>query len=373
MEYVQTETALRRLVEELGTPTLVAADTEAAGYHRYHDRVCLLQLSTRERTWIVDTLALDQLNGLADVFRSRATEVVFHDADYDLRLLHRDFGITVGALFDTKIAAQFVGETSYGLASLVEKYLDVRLAKKFQRADWAQRPLPREMLEYAAEDTRYLPALRDRLRERLESLGRLGWAEEEFAIEEDVRWRETSDEDAWLRLKGTRDLRPRQLAALRELYRWRERVAEARDVATFRVLSNEAMIELSRRMPASLAGIMEVPGTPRALADRHGAELLAALRRARELPQSELPERRRGPGRPPPDPEFDALMERLREARDEAASELELERGFLMPRSQLEEVARARPTTLEALAALPGIRRWQVEAMGERLVEAVRR
>lgn len=372
MEYIQTADQLATAVRRMSGASLLAADTEAAGYHRYFDRVCLLQLSTRTDTLVIDTLALRDLGDLAMLFADPESEIVFHDADYDLRLLHRDFGITVQRLFDTKIAAQFLGETSFGLASLVEKYLGVHLEKAYQRADWAQRPLPREMLEYAAEDTRYLPLLRDHLRAALDDLGRLSWAEEEFRIEQSIRWTPAADaEEAYLRLKGTRDLRPRQLAALRELHAWREEVARGRDIATFRVISNEPLVEIARHMPDSPSALAAVPGVPRSIAERYGAELLAAVRRARRLPESALPVRRRGPGRPPPDPEFDELVEKLRAVRDEAAEALGLDRGFLMPRAQLEEVARVRPTTLVELGAIPGMRRWQVEALGVGLISAI--
>ncbi|HEX7048609.1 MAG TPA: ribonuclease D, partial [Longimicrobiales bacterium] len=157
MEYVETDAQLEAVVRQFADAPLVAADTEAAGYHRYFDTICLLQLSTRSCTAVIDTLAFERLDRLAPLFERPSTEVVFHDADYDLRLLHRDFGITVRGLFDTKVAAQFLGEPAFGLASLVEKHLGVRMEKAYQRADWARRPLPPAMLEYAAEDTRYLP------------------------------------------------------------------------------------------------------------------------------------------------------------------------------------------------------------------------
>lgn len=372
MEYIETESQLETAVARLRGEKLVAADTEAAGYHRYADRVCLLQLSTRTDTLVIDTLSLNRLDGLSQIFADPEVEVVFHDADYDLRLLHRDFGITVRGVFDTKIAAQFLGETSFGLASLVEKYLGRRLSKAYQRADWALRPLPPEMLEYAAGDTEYLPELRDGLRESLEEAGRLSWAEEEFRLEEEVRWVPPEGAgEAYLRLKNTRDLRPRQLAALRELHAWREDMARERDLAPFRVLTNEALVEIARRLPSSPGGLGGIPGAPRNLADRYGPELLAAVRRARALPESELPVRPRGPGRPPPDPEFDELVDRLREVRDEVAEELGLDRGFLMPRSQLEELARRRPSSLDEFLAIPGFRRWQAEALGRELITAL--
>jgi ribonuclease D len=371
MEFIQSEGRIGELAEELRGEVLLAADTEAAGYHRYFDRVCLLQLSTRERTVVVDTLAVRQLEPLGPLFADPEVEVVFHDADYDLRLLDRDFGIRARRLFDTKIAAQFLGEPAIGLASLMEKYLDLRLEKRFQRADWAQRPLPADMLAYAAEDTRNLPRLRDRLRELLAAKGRLEWAEEEFRLQETVQWVPVADGDAYLRLKGARDLAPRQLAALRELYAWREDRARERDVAPFRVISNEALLETARSLPGTFGELSVVSVMSRGLAQRFGDELLAAVRRARALPESELPVRERGPRRPPPDPALDERIERLRQARDAAAERHGLDRGFLMPRSQLEQVGRLAPRTLAELESVEDLRRWQVTVLGEDLLRAV--
>ncbi|HEY0674379.1 MAG TPA: ribonuclease D, partial [Longimicrobiales bacterium] len=226
MQYLQTAAEVRDLAKKLSGAILIAADTEAAGYHRYRDTVCLLQLSTRLDTYVIDTLAVPELQPLAPIFARDETEVVFHDADYDLRLLSRDFSIAVTNLFDTKIAAQFLGEQAFGLGSLVEKFLGIALEKKHQRADWAQRPLPADMLHYAAEDTRHLPELRDVLRAELVSRGRLHWAQEEFALGQDTRWLIAEDAAPFLRTKGARDLKPRELAVLRELHAWRERAAE---------------------------------------------------------------------------------------------------------------------------------------------------
>jgi ribonuclease D len=372
MRLIETMPELERLGEELAGEPLIAADTEAAGYHRYQDRLCLLQLSTRDRTWIVDTVALGSLNPIADAFERPEVEVVFHDADYDLRLLDRDFDLQVRGLFDTKIAARFAGEHAFGLASLLGGELGVTMEKKYQRADWAKRPLSPEMLEYAAMDTRYLPQLRDLLRQRLEELGRLHWAEEEFRIAEQAQWTPPEVEgNEYLRLKGTRDLDPRSMAALRELYNWRESVAAERDVAPFRVLGNDVLVETARRMPRDAQALGSVPALSPANVRRWGDALLAAVERARSLRESDLPQRPRPPRRPQRDPDEDARVERLKAARDREADRLELERGFLMARSQLEDVARRAPATEAELAAIPGIRTWQVEAIGAALVSAL--
>jgi ribonuclease D len=371
MEYIQSDAELKALGERLHGVALIAADTEAAGYHRYSDRTCLLQLSTRDATFVVDVLAVSSLEPLRDVFGRAETEVVFHDADYDLRLLARDYDLSVTRLFDTKIAAQFIGETSFGLGSLVEKYVGIKLEKKHQRADWAQRPLPQDMLAYAAEDTQHLPALRDRLLEELARRGRLKWAEEEFRIAEQTRWALNVDDDAFLRMKGARDLKPRQLAVLRELHAWRELAAESRDVAVFRILSNEAILEIARRMPESPAGLEGIVGITASVIERRGADLLAAVGRGLRLAEADLPSMPRMARRPPPDAAFEARGDKLKAVRDKIADQLMLDRGFLMPRNQIEEVARVNPQDIGQLARIEGFRNWQVEALGAELVAAL--
>lgn len=371
MQYIQTDKELSDIVARLSGAPLLAADTEAAGYHRYRDRVCLVQLSTRTENLVIDTLAVSTLAPIAALFADPSVEIVFHDADYDLRLLNRDFDIQVRGLFDTKIAAQFLGESAIGLGALAEKYLGIRMEKKHQRADWAQRPLPEDMLAYAAEDTMHLPALRDRVREALVERGRLAWAEEEFRLMENARWQPAETDSAFMKVKRARELEPRQLAALREIYDWRERAADARDVAAFRILSNEAMLDVARALPRTADELAKVRGLPPSVAERRGPELLQAVGRALQEAEDELPRFPRLPRRPPPDPDFDARMDRLRAARDIVGDQLGLDRGFLMPRAQLEEVAKHRPRTLADLAELSDIRKWQVDVLGTKLIEAL--
>jgi len=367
---VDTPGAFDSLVRELGTPPLLAVDTEAASFHRYHDRVYLLQLSTRELTAVVDPLTVTDLTPLARLLGEPAVEVVFHDADYDLRILDRDYGFRAARLFDTRIAAQFVNEPGIGLAALLEKYLGVRLDKKFQRADWSIRPLSQGMLDYAAADTRYLPQLRDILRARLDELGRLEWAEEEFELLERVRWTgSTTPEEAYLRLKGAKTLRGRSLLVLREVYNWREDAAGRADRATFRIMNPETVLAIGKAAPRTLETLRGIPGMTPDQVNRRGAEILAAVERGLALPDSEIPVFERG-RRPAPDPAFDARLERLKAARNAAAERLALAPGVLCPNGTLEAIARVEPKTPEQLRGVDGVRRWQVEALGKDLLTA---
>lgn len=371
-EYIETNEQLAKLVRRLAAEPLLGVDTEAAGYHRYLDRISLLQVSSRGENFLIDPLAVDDLSPLGSILADRAVEKVFHDADYDLRILDRDLSMRVEGLFDTQIAAAFLGERALGLGALVERFVGPVLPKAFQRADWAERPLSEGMKDYAATDTAYLPQLRDRLRQELLDRGRLAWAEEEFTRREGTRWTESSDaSEAFLRIKGARDLTPRGLAILRELHAWREEVARERDQATFRVLQNQAMIDLALRPVRSLRELGEVKGVGGGLLERRGRDILAAIERGLSVPEAELPQfpaSRRWDR----DPEAEARGDRLRAARTERANELGLDPGFLMSRAVLDEIARRNPSTEAELLEIPETRRWQVEALGDALLRALR-
>lgn len=370
MSYIRTPEALAEAIAALSREPLVAADTEAASFHRYHDRIFLIQLSGPSRTEIIDPLALTDLSPVGRLLADPAVEKIFHDADYDLRILDRDYGFRARRLFDTRIAAQLAGEPAVGLAALLEKYAGLKLAKEHQKADWSRRPLPAAMLAYAAADTAHLPALRAELRARLTALGRLGWAEEEFVRLEQLRWTGAPDRaDAFLRVKGARALAPRQLAALRQLHQWREAVGAEQDQATFRIIGNDALLAVAKALPRAPAELGALPGLPTTLAQRHGAALLDGVRRALALPEHELPRPER-PARQPRDAALEARIERLKAARNQVAAQLGLDPGVLCGRSTLEAVARAQPVPSDraGLAGISELRRWQIEALGDVLL-----
>ncbi|MEO8030733.1 MAG: HRDC domain-containing protein [Gemmatimonadota bacterium] len=360
-----------RLFAELSREPMVAVDTEAASFHRFHDRIYLVQVSSRTRTAVLDPLTIGDLGGLGRLLSDPGIEILFHDADYDLRILDRDYGFQVHNVFDTKVAAELLNEPGIGLAALLGKYLAVTLDKKYQRADWSRRPLSPEMLAYAAADTMYLPTLRDLLAGQLKERGRWSWAEDEFVQLEGLGWNEGGPkEEAFLRLKGAKTLKGRALAVLRELYAWREETASQLDRATFRVLGNESLMALAVRQPADMAGLQGIPGLSPDAIGRRGPELLAAVARGMTVSLDSLPVIERG-HRQARDPEFELALERLKVARNAAAERIGLATGVLCPNGILEGIARLRPRTVEALATVPGIRRWQVGVLGEELLAAL--
>ena len=369
--YIGSQRELSDLVKRVSGVPLLAVDTEAASFHRFVDRIYLIQVSTRRETAVIDPLTVSDLSELGAVLADPGVEIVFHDADYDLRILDRDCRIRARRLFDTRIAAQLLGEPAIGLAALLAKHAGVTLDKKFQRADWSRRPLPPAMLDYAATDTRYLPALRDVLRSNLDERGRLAWAEEEFARLEQLRWSPTAvNGDGYLRIKGARVLTRRGLAVLRELAHFRDEVAAALDRASFRVLSNEALLALAGNPPREQAALKALSGVSERLVAQRGDALLAAIERGLAVPEKELPRFPRGERRTP-DPTFEARVDRLKAARNSAAQSLGIDPGVLCPKATLEAAARANAKGTAELLAVPDMRRWQVEALGSDFLRAL--
>ena len=371
--YVARPEALAELIAAVRRAPRIAVDTEAASFHRYRDRIYLIQISTADRTALIDPLAVTDLSPVGAVLADPGIEKTFHDADYDLRVLDRDYGFHATRLFDTRIAAQLAGEPAIGLAALLEKYAGVRLAKEHQKADWSQRPLPPPMLAYAAEDTRHLLALRDALEQLLRELGRFEWAREEFTRLEGLRWTGVAegDTDGYLRVKGAKGLPARALAVFRELHRWRETVAQRDDKAPFRVIGNDSLLAISKATPQAVEDLAKLKDVPASLARRHGPALLEAVSRARALPESDLPRLERS-ARPPKDPEFDGRVERLKAVRNRVAAELKIDAGVLCGRTTLEAVARARPNNRAGLAQIAELRRWQGDVLGDAMLEALR-
>ena len=369
-EYLDTVPDVEKFTAGIAGVAEIALDTEGASFHRFVDRIYLLQISTRDRHAVIDPLPIGRPAGLGALLESPDVEVVFHDADYDLRLLQQDYGWKIKHIFDTRIAAQLLGYTAFGLAALLERFFGVKLDKKHQRADWSMRPLSADMLDYAAQDTRFLLELKDMMSAELEQMGRMPWAREEFGLLEGTRWADEEPGMAFLRLKGARDLTRRELAVLRELVPWRDIVAGQLDRATFRVLGNEQLLAIARAQPSSRDALGKIKGMPRGILEQRGSELLDGVKRALAVPESELPKFARA-ARWDRDPEFDARVSALKTARDEAAKRLALDPGVLCSRDRMEAVARRNPASAQEVGEVTELRRWQVNVLAEAFVMAL--
>jgi ribonuclease D len=341
---------LNGLITFLNGRDRVAVDTEADSLHCYREKLCLLQLSIPEIDFIVDPLALRDLQPLAAVLKDK--EIVLHGADFDLRLLRRSMGLVPERIFDTVLAARLLGQRQFSLAALVHRYFNVELPKGSQKANWARRPLPKRMLAYAVNDTHYLLDLAERMEAELATIGRSEWFRQscQRAIEQATMDRTREPDDVW-RISGSGALRGQPAAILRELWKWREMEAEAVDRPVFHILQNEELIRAAKGFHAG-----EIPDY-RHFSPRRRDAFMAAAKRGMEMAESEwpIPRRRFGTRRTA---EANRRVEELRQRRDDIATELDLEPSFVAPRAALESIASDESRSSVLLVA------WQRELLG---------
>lgn len=368
--WVDTAAGLRAVAERCAAGGCIALDTEADSMHSYFHKVCLVQVTVAGQHAVIDPLALaaPELEPLWRVVGDPAVTVLMHGADYDIRVLDRDFGARVHGLEDTQIMAQLLGEPKTGLAALLEQELGVRLDKKHQRADWGQRPLTGPQVVYAAADTAYLADLAARLRGRLEALGRWSWAEEEFRALEAVRFAAPAEDPlAFERIKGGNALRGEARDRLSSLHRWRDGAARELDLPPFKIVGNRQLLLLAEAPPEDLDALAAVEGVSARVVRRWGDEVLTHLRAP-----SPAPPRTKAPRRAELGPAARQRLKRLLLARDARAEALGLAGGLLCPRSCIEAVAVAAPKhARERDLVAAGLQGWRLEVLAEAFLAAL--
>lgn len=297
--WVDTEAGLEGLVAELVEADAYAVDTEFHRERTYYAHLDLVQIAWAGGLALVDPLAVD-IAPLARVLDGSGLAVL-HAADQDLEVLRASCGTVPGRLFDTQLAAGFLGMSTPSLVSLVDALLGIRLKKGDRLADWTKRPLGPDQQAYAAADVEHLLALHGIITERLEERRRLSWAEQECELARTLPRGPTDPDTAWWRQRDARSLRGRSMGVAQEVAAWRERRAMALDIPPRFVLPDLAMASIAQRPPTSAAELAGVRG----LEARHikgpmAGEIMAAVERGRALPPASV--------RRPPADEMDRTL-----------------------------------------------------------------
>jgi ribonuclease D len=369
--WVSSTPEFEQMLDELRSARRLAIDTEADSLYHYFEKVCLIQISTEATTYVLDPLALKELGGLAPIMADPSVEKVFHAAHYDVYCLHRDYGFSFANLFDTHVAAQFLGYEQLGLSFLLEKLFGIVHSKRRQRDDWSKRPLEHDQLIYAATDTYHLLRIRDILEAQLKEKNRLSWALEEFTLESAAEVPEREfDPEGFRKIKGSRALPLQDLAALRSLFLLRDRYARQFDLPPFKVMNNTVLLDLAQKPPQSAGELFLRPGVSRRIARRYAGEIFRQITHARAQDPSFLEVPARNHWKPPAVEEKQRL-ENLKKWRQEKALQLGLHVGVVFPGSFLETLAAFPPSGLEELGDIPGMRRWRVNEFGAEILEAL--
>jgi ribonuclease D len=326
----------------------VAVDTEGDSLHCYFEKLCLIQISVPNQNLLIDPLAALDFARFNAILSQR--QIILHGCDYDLRMLRRGIGFVPGPVFDTYLAAKLVGLKEVGLATLLKNFFGVDTPKSSQKANWAKRPLPPNMIAYAMNDTRYLIELADKLGTELRAKGRWEWFTESCvrAVQAAAEDREKDPDRIW-KISGSALLKGRPLAVLRGIWLWRDMEARNADRPAFHILRNEELLEL--------AGSEGQSPLPRHVQGSRRARLEGALQAALELPESEWPRRVYTQSKRPTQEE-EQRFEQLKKRRDQVAAELDLDPGMVASRQVLERIARE-PGTIETV-----LMNWQRQILG---------
>jgi ribonuclease D len=354
---------LRNLVDRLGRERILAVDTESNSLYAYQEQVCLIQFSTLREDILVDPLALDDLTPLAPLFADPKIEKIFHAAEYDLITLKRDFSFKFENLFDTMVAARILGWEEVGLGSLLKAEFGVQLDKRFQRANWGQRPLPRELLSYARLDTRYLIPLRARLEGELQAKGLLELAREDFGRLRRVNGRspEQLPEACW-RVSGSYDLNGQEAAVLQELCRYRDQVARSLNRPLFKVIGDRALLAIAKAAPGDVRELRNAGQlSPRQL-QRHGEALVRAVRRGLKAEPIYPPRTSR------PEDAYLARLDALRNWRKRRAKEMGVSSDVVLPRDLMYTLVEENPHSAESLWQVLKDVPWRRERFGDEIL-----
>lgn len=373
-QLIETQEDFEAVVREISRAPEVAVDTEQNSYFAYTTRICLVQLSIRSKSWIVDPECDIDLAILGDIFADPGCTKIFHAGENDIIQFKVEFDFSFRNIFDTMAAARILGLNRVSLAGLLDDTFGIQLEKRFQKANWGKRPLSPEMIDYAAGDTAYLLELKDILARRLGEVGREEEARCEFGnICGAVPNGKKVSPDDFLRVKGARRLDPVTQRVLRDLFLFRDHVAQRLDSALFRVAGDRVLLDAARRKPTSLRALRQIRGLSRRLVDIHGRKIVALVSDAVKKGPLHLNETQKAPAVIPPNltRQQKRCYDALRKWRIVRAERRGVEISLVAKSSLLLEIAMALPRDLGQLEKVESLEPWRLKEYGEEIIETI--
>jgi ribonuclease D len=350
-------------ITDLGSEKILAVDTEANSLFAYQEQVCLIQISTPKVDYILDTLALDDLSVLGEIFLDPAIEKIFHASEYDILMMHEEFNFEFHNLFDTMVAAQILGKKKLGLDALLEEYIGIQVDKKYQRSNWGKRPLPEEMLKYAQVDTHFLFKIRDHLDQELQEKRYRQIAQEDFnrACQVHKQTRENKIAPCW-RIRGSKKLSPQKAAVLQELCKYRDEAARKMNQPAFKVLGAKSLLVLAETSPRSVAQLLKLDLPGKNVIKRHAEGLVDAIQIGLKKPPLHPPKPERV------DESFLAREKALRSWRKNTAVKMGVNSAVVLPRDLLYRLVEANPNSYTDLAEVLKEVPWRLERFGDSIL-----
>lgn len=370
--FVDSAEGLRDAIRYIEREPLLGVDTESNSMHCYRERVCFVQLRSGPTNFIIDTIRFRDLEPLNDVFASRDITKVLHGADYDVVCLKRDFGLRFSGLFDTMVASQFLNFEGLGLAALCERFVGVRLEKKWTRHNWALRPISREHLDYLCSDVRHLFEIHAKLRELLVEEDLLPEAECEFERVSALQWSQKDfDPERYTKIKGVFDLDAVGRTVMREIFIAREKIADELDLPPFMVMNPDIMLDFAKRRPKTFDDMVRSFRFSRRLRDSHLSMFLGAVRRVEsgEIPLVQTTKERR----PRRDPAEVKCEDDLKEWRKKTCAAVKRPPLAVLPNHVIAEIIERRARSVDDLREIPYFGARRCERFGEAIAAIGRR
>lgn len=285
---------LAEFCERISSEPVIGFDTEFVSEDCFRPELCLIQVAAGEHLAIIDPYPVGDTQPFWDLLATPGRTVIAHAAREEIRFAYRFTGKTIAGLFDTQLAAGFVGiEYPASLGTLVQKLVGVTLPKGETRTNWRHRPLTSEQLEYALHDVTNLHVMYQKICTQIEQLDRMSWVEEETQrLQQKVM--DAEEAENWQRVSGSSGLKPRQLEIVRQIWRWREAIAKSKDQLPRRVMRDDLIVELAKRGSADAGKIRSIRGLERRNYHDQYEDIAAAIQAGLSTPEDDLPRRSRG-------------------------------------------------------------------------------
>ena len=368
---IDTVAGLEKAVRTLEKGKAVAVDMEADSMYHFKEKVCLIQMATKKSSILIDPLYVKDLSSLKPLFSDPDIKKIFHGADYDVRSLFRDFTIEINNLFDTELACRFLGNEGTGLEAVLKKYLDISLNKKYQKKDWSQRPLPQEMIDYAAGDVIYLFPLAEICEKELEKKGRLAWVLEECDSLSKVRPVLSDEEPLFLKFKGAGRLKSKSLAVLEALLQFRKSIAEKKDKPLFKIIGNDSIMKITTAKPVTLRRLKGTKALSEKQIHMYGNDLIEVVAGALKIPDNKLPVYPNKKAQRLPY-EVPGRITALKSWRTSKVRTLKMDPGMICNNALITSIAIQNPVDIRAIGRIKEMKNWQKKEFGQEIITLLR-
>ena len=369
-QFITSDEALKSICHDLDQEKIIAVDLEADSMHSFTEKICLIQIAGGQQAYLVDPFLVSDFSPFSRILEDPNIIKVLHGSDFDVRSLDRELSVEIKNLFDTEIACRFLNVKERGLGALLKAHFNVHVDKRFQKVDWSRRPLKEDMISYSVGDVANLVELHDILKDQLNKIGRLAWAQEEFQAQALVKYESNHQLPLFKRFKGAGKLDNRTLAILEGLLQVRLEMAGKKDLPLFKIISNQSIMGLAIERPRGVKTMTDLRLLSPKQAGMYGTQCQEAIKTALALPHGELPSypKIRMPRK---NPRVLERISQLKKMRERCSVSIGMEPGFLINNNTISAVAFANPKDKEALLEIEGMRNWQVEALGSHILNTL--